>query len=185
MILYSSKSNITVRYNKVMKKTTAKTKKSTTSETVAEALNVRIQKSQTRFKRVRNPEGPDIGIGNFFLLIDITASLEDIYIPLSIASGKKTTGFVYQIEGTAQGSISTTDISCSGKGVTQVTLGTILYAKIPKGMTATFRIVIEIRGRMNNSYAIGINRIHYKYNPSDARYEKYLKEIRSTNLKLS
>ncbi len=142
-------------------------------------IKVRVQKAQAHFKRVRNPEGPDIGIGDFFLLVDVTAVTDTVYIPISIASGKKATGFVYQIEGTAKGAISTTSISCKGKGVTQITLGTIVYAKIPKGMTATFRIVIEIRGKVGNTYGITINLIHYKRNPSDARYEKYTEEVSS------
>ncbi len=142
-------------------------------------LKVRVQKSQARFKRIRDPKGPDSGVGEFFLLLDITALEETVCIPISIASGKKPTGFVYQIEGTAEGSISTTDISCKGDGVTQITLGTILYAKIPKGKTATFRILVEMRGKVGKSYTIAINRINYKFDPSDARYEKYQNEIRT------
>ncbi len=144
-----------------------------------ERIKVRVEKAQARFKRIRNPEGPDSGIGEFFLLVDVTAVTDTVHIPISIASGKKPTGFVYQIEGTATGAIVTTDISCKGKGVTQITLGTIVYAKVPKGMTATFRIVIEIRGRVGNTYGIIINRIHYKRTLSDARYEKYTEEVSS------
>lgn len=148
-----------------------------------EPIKVRVGKSQGRFKRVRNPDAPDFGIGEFFLLVDVTALEKTIYLPISLASGKKTTGFVYQIEGTATGTLVTTDISCKGEGVTQVTLGTILYAKIPKGATATFRILVEIKGKVGKEYKIVLNRIHYKYNTSDARYERYLKEISSKALK--
>lgn len=148
-----------------------------------EAIKVRLQKSQARFKRIRNPQGRDSGVGEFFLLADITAIRETVYIPVSIASGKKPTGFVYQIEGTAEGTISRADVSCEGKGVTQVTLGTILYSKIPKGATATFRILITIGGFAEESYGIVISRINFKRNPSDARYEKYLKEITTKTLK--
>ncbi len=148
-----------------------------------DVLKIRVQKKQGRFKRIRNPKGPDGGVGEFFLLVDITAVKEAVYIPLTIASGKKPTGFIYQIEGTAEGAISTTDISCKGEGVTQITLGTILYAKIPKGMTATFRILVEMRGKANKAYKIVITRINYKFDTSAARYEKLLSEISSTTLK--
>lgn len=145
-------------------------------------LEVRVQKSQGRYKRIRDPKGPDSGIGEFFLLMDIAAQEKTAYIPISIASGKKPTGFVYQIEGTAPGAISTTDISCTGRGVTQIISGTILYAKIPKGKTATFRILVEMRGKAGKEYTILFERIHYKFDPSDARYQKFEEEIRSKTL---
>lgn len=147
-------------------------------------ISVRVGKSQARFKRIRGP-GPDAGIGEFFFLIDITALEEAVYVPLSIASGKKPTGFVYQIEGTAKGEIMTTDISVGGTGVTQVTLGTILYAKVPKGKTAIFRILVEMRGRAGGTYGVVVNRIHYKATPSDARYMKFSEELRSKSIKFS
>ncbi len=132
---------------------------------------------------MRVPEGRDIGAGEFFLLVDITAVSEAIYIPLSIASGKKPTGFVYQIEGTGEGIISTTTISVKGDGVTQVTLGTILYAKIPAGKTATFRILVEMRGQLGKAYSIVINRIQYKFDANEARYQKTPQEIKTKTLK--
>jgi hypothetical protein len=90
---------------------------------------------------------------------------------------------VYQIEGTSEASLSTTDISCSGKGVTQITLGTILYCKIPAGKTATFRLLIQVRGKTGGEYRIVINRINYKFAPTDARYEKYTDELSTKTLK--
>ncbi len=149
------------------------------------ALEVRVQKKQARFRRVRESKGPDSGIGEFFLLLDVTAENADVYIPLSIASGKKPTGFVYQIEGTKEGTISTTSISCSGTGVTQITLGTILYCKIPAGKTASFRILIEMRGKAGSEYTVAITRIHYKHDPSTARYEKFEKTIPGQRLRFS
>ncbi|HVU80022.1 MAG TPA: hypothetical protein VHD37_01520 [Candidatus Paceibacterota bacterium] len=131
-----------------------------------------VQESQARLKRVHNPGGNDTGIGEFFIALDIIALQETVYVPISIASGKKPTGFVYQIEGTGEGSISTTDISCRGDGVSDITLGTLLYAKIPQGKTATFRISIQMKGNPSREYRILINRISYKLNPSDARYKK-------------
>lgn len=137
------------------------------------AIATRIKKSQTRFKRINDPEGRDRGAGEFFLLLDITAKHETIYIPISIASGKKPTGFVYQIEGTAPGEIETTEIKVEGAGITQITAGTILYAKIPKGSTATFRILVKMRGKLHKTYRIIIDRINYKFDPNDARYQRY------------
>ena len=150
---------------------------------VAEAgIQVKVQKKEARFKRIRVP-GPDAGIGEFFLLIDITAAGGDVYIPISIASGKKPTGFVYQIEGTKEGTISTTSISCKGVGVTQITLGTILYCKIPAGKTASFRILIEMKGKVGSEYGVAINRINYKRDPSDARYKQFLELLPGKYLK--
>lgn len=149
------------------------------------ALKVQVQKKQARFKRVRESKGPDSGIGEFFLLLQVTALKNDVYIPLSIASGKKPTGFVYQIEGTKEGTISTTSISCTGAGVTQITLGTILYCKIPAGKTAIFRILIEMRGKAGSEYSVTITRIHYKHDPSVARYEKFSETISGQRLRFS
>lgn len=137
-----------------------------------EFLKVKVQKSQARFTRIKTPGEEDVGHGEYFLLLDITALKEDVYIPISIASGKKATGFIYQIEGTAEGKIFTTDLTCRGDGVTKITLGTLLYAKIPTGKTASFRIQVEIRGGISKEYKIVINRINYKLNPSDARYKR-------------
>ncbi len=148
-----------------------------------EFLQFKLQKSQARFERIRRPNEPDLGHGEFFLLLDITAREKTLYLPISIASGKKSTGFIYQIEGTAEGTISTTDISCRGEGVAKVTLGTLLYAKIPAGKTASFRILIEMRGGVGKEYKIVINRINYKFSPSDARYIRFDTEISSKTVK--
>jgi hypothetical protein len=149
---------------------------------VDEFINVKVQKTQSRFERIKNPNGADQGIGRYLLVIDINSKKQDVYIPVSIASGKKTTGFMYQIEGTSKGAISTTDISCRGEGATQITLGTLLYCKIPAGKKASFRIQFEIKGKIGKAYKIIINRINYKLSPSDVRYKQYLKEVISRNL---
>jgi len=142
----------------------------------------KIKESRTHFKDARNAEGRRVGHGQFFLLINIIALQGTVYIPISLASGKKPTGFVYQIEGTAQGLIATTDISCKGDGVATVTLGTLVYAKIPQGKTATFRIVVDMTGSLNDVYKIIFSRINYKLDPSDARYKKFDAEIASKPL---
>ncbi len=148
-----------------------------------EFIDIKVEKSQTGFKRIKVPGERDIGHGEFFLLLNITALKEDIYIPLSIASGKKATGFIYHIEGTAEGTIYTTNLSARGDGITKITLGTLLYVKIPAGKVADFRMLIEIRGGTSKEYKVVINRINYKLNPSDARYKRLDVEINSKVLK--
>ncbi len=156
-------------------------KKVTTAH--ATPLRVRISKSQARFTRIRDPHGPDEGIGDFFTLLEVTALTDAVCIPVSIASGKKPTGFVYQIEGTGESSLSTAEISCTGAGVMQVVSGTIRYAQIQKGKTATFRIRIRMRGKVGKEYSIVFERIHWKKQVSDARYERYLDPAKSKILK--
>src|SRR3954466_1362613 len=96
-------------------------------------LRIRVQDTKESFKRTYVADGPDPVLGRFTFILDITALLGDLYIPLSVASGKKPTGFIYQIEGTVPGSLSTTDISAKGDGILQITLGTIVYCHIPAG----------------------------------------------------
>lgn len=148
-----------------------------------EAMVLKVQKKQASFKRTRVKDGPDVVAGSFFLLIDVSATNETLFIPISIASGKKPTGFVYQIEGTGEATISTTDISCKGDKLSQVRLGTLVYAKIPVGTTGTFRIIIEMRGKVGKSYKIMIAKINYKHDPSDARYQVLQKDISTNYLK--
>ncbi|MFM2374344.1 MAG: hypothetical protein RLZZ234_339 [Candidatus Parcubacteria bacterium] len=152
------------------------------NNTITDALKVKVTKKGERFTRVKNPNGPDSAVAEFFLLVDITPTSSTIYIPLSIASGKKPTGFVYQIEGTKQATIMGADISCKGSGVTQIALGTLRYAKIPKGTKATFRIHVEVAAFMHHTYHITLNRINYKHDPSDARYKHYDEGIESGTL---
>jgi hypothetical protein len=146
-------------------------------------IYVSVKEANAQFKRIRVVGGEDIGRGEFFMHLDVTALKEDVYIPLSLASGKKPTGFVYQIEGTAQGSIATSEVSCKGDGITKVVLGTLVYAKIPKGSIANFRIAIDMRGVLGREYKVGISRINYKLNPDDARYKKFDALIETKMLK--
>ncbi len=146
-------------------------------------LTVKVPKSQARFRKIKDAEGNDIGQGEFFLLLDITASKETVYIPLSVASGKKAVGFIYHIEGTAAGEIHSTNITCTGDGITKITLGTLLYAKIPATKTASFRISIEMRGKTSKEYKVAINRINYKLDPSDARYQRLDLEVATDSVK--
>ncbi len=145
-------------------------------------IGVKIKKKQARAERIKLDDAKDKVLAKFYLEIEITAKQESVFIPLSIASGKKTAGFMYQIEGTAPGSIATADIKTRGEGVTQVTVGTLLYAKIPTGKTATFQIHATVRGLYGNAYKIVFTRLNYKLNLTDARYQQYLKEIHSESI---
>lgn len=158
-------------------------KKTKTADAGDEFISIKVQKSQARFRRIKVPGEDDIGHGEFFLLLDITAASETVYIPISVASGKKVVGFIYHIEGTAKGEIYTTDISCKGDGITKITLGTLLYAKIPAGKTASFRIYIQMRGKTSKEYKVAINQINYKLDPSDARYKKLELEVGTKSVK--
>lgn len=143
---------------------------------------IKMAKSQSRFTRIRKEEEKDIGIGEFLLVVDINAVHETVYVPLSIASGKKPAGFVYQIEGTGEGSIANASVEVHGEGSTLITLGTIRYCKIPKGKKGTFRMQVQIRGNIGKTYTIVINQVHFKLNPEDSRYKKSLKPLRTRPL---
>lgn len=146
-------------------------------------IRVRVRSIKESARKIPVPEKPDPVLGKFWFDVDVSAGPRDVYVPLSVASGKKPTGFVYQIEGTTEGTISTTDISCEGDGITQVTLGTLLYAKIPALMTASFRIRIEMRGRLGKSYRVVLRQINFKLDPGDARYQKLPQDISGKMLK--
>lgn len=149
-------------------------------------FRLRFEQIQKNFKKVHDTEGNVSGMGQFLFHLEITAVEETLYVPLSISSGKKPTGFVYQIEGTGESGIVTTDISLRDvkeSAVTQILLGTIAYVEIPKDMAATFRIRIDFEGKLGEEYAISITHIDYKYDPSDARYQKYAEEIRTDTLR--
>lgn len=99
--------------------------------------------------------------------------------------GKKVAGFMYQIEGTAFGTIVTAEVRARGSGVSQVTLGTLRYAKIPAGKTVSFEIRTTIRGELRKTYKIVFTRLNYKLNLSETRYRQYLKEIHSDSVAFS
>lgn len=150
-----------------------------------ENITVKVKKDQARFERVKVEGAKDKAFGNFFIAIDITSKKSDVFIPLSIASSQKPTGFMYLIEGTGEGSVSNADVTVRGDGVTQVTVGTLKYARIPATKTATFRIQITIKGKVGKTYKITITRINYKLALTDARYQQYLKPIVSDSVNLS
>jgi hypothetical protein len=80
----------------------------------ATALTVKVKKTDARFTRIKNPKGKDGALCEFFMQVDITPTHSAVYIPLSIASGKKPAGFVYSIEGTAKGEIDTANVEVRG-----------------------------------------------------------------------
>lgn len=146
-------------------------------------IHVQVRKSNAHFRRIHERGKAESGAGKFFLLIDITAPKKDVFVPVSIASGKKPTGFIYEIVGTAEGIIATTNITSEGDAVSQITLGTIVYCKIPAMKTGTFRVQVETRGKIGGEYKVVINRINYKYDPSDARYEKLVADFESESVR--
>jgi hypothetical protein len=157
-----------IRYTNLMDMVPGEAQKTLGNEHVFCKLNGSKAYFLKKIYRLRDARGQ----GQFNLSLNIIGLTETVYIPLSLASGKKPTGFIYQIEGTAEGAISTAKISCQGEGITQITLGTLRYVKIPRGKTANFEMIFHIEGDYGREYKIVINRINYKLTPSDARYKK-------------
>ncbi|MBY0309798.1 hypothetical protein K2Q16_01495 [Patescibacteria group bacterium] len=155
------------------------------AEGIDDYITVKLKKSTARYDVTRKRGEPDKGAGKFFLQINIITKKEAVFIPLSIASGKTVTGFMYQIEGTGEGLITTAEVDCRGEGVTQVTIGTLLFAKLPPGATGEFRIQVTTRGQKGKTYKVTINRINYKLTIADARYQQYIKPIVSDQVKFS
>lgn len=151
---------------------------------ISDHLTVKLTTNQAHFKRTETRDGENKNFGIFYLQIDVTAKAATIYIPISIASGKKPTGFLYHIEGTAAGSIGTADIKCRGESMTEVTIGTIQFAKIPPKTTATFTIQVTMEGKRAKVYTINLPRINYKLSLNAARYMTYTKELRSRSVTL-
>lgn len=151
------------------------------------SIKVELESTGSRFNkpRVSDAANKDVGSGKFFLSLNVTALTSSVYVPISIASGKKTVGFIYQIEGTAAGEISSTEITCSGDEVTKLTVGTLLFAKIPVGKTAGFRMEIDINGQLKKEYRIIVNQVSYKLDPKDTRYKKLDVELGTKWLKFS
>ncbi len=156
--------------------------KANKAEGIDAYITVKVDTNQAHFQRIKKKDVEDKAVGNFLLELAVSATQQPVFIPLSIASGKKPAGFLYQIEGTAEGMLAGASVTCRGDGVTQVTLGTLLYAKIPTGKTASFRIQATIRGKFGKTYKIIISRINYKLTLSDARYQQYFKEIVSDTI---
>jgi hypothetical protein len=148
-------------------------------------VEVKVRKNQGRFERVKKKGAEDKAFGHFFLRVDVLAEEADIFIPLSIATGKNVAGMMYQIEGTDTASPERASLEVRGEGVSQVTIGTLVFAKVPKGSTGSFEVRVLIRGSFGKTYTLVFTRLNYKLQLSDARYQQYLKEIRSETVKFS
>lgn len=143
---------------------------------------IHTQKTDEYFNKSRSIKGPDTSFGKYFLMLEVTARKETIYLPISIGSGKVSTGFVYQVEGTAKGK-GTAEISSKGTGILKVTAGSIVYAKIPAGKLGTFKMVVEVTGARGKEYRVAITRVNYKLNPNDSRYKRLVLEVPTKTLK--
>ncbi len=148
-------------------------------------ITVTVVKNQGRLQKLADQEVKEMLVGKFFIELSVTAKQQAVFVPLSVASGKKTAGFMYYIEGTAPGLISRADVQVRGDEVSQVTLGTLLFAKIPAGTTASFTIQATIRGTQSKRYKLVFSRLNYKLHLTDTRYVQYLKEIHSPSVLLS
>ncbi len=148
-------------------------------------IDVKVKKSQSRFERVKKKGFPDKAFGHFFLRIEILAEQADIYVPLSIASGKKVAGLMYHIEGTDTATIEKASLDVRGEGISQVTVGTLVFAKIPKGRKGLFEVRTTLRGSFGKKYRLVFTRLNYKLQLSDVRYQQYLKEIPSDQVSFS
>jgi hypothetical protein len=148
-------------------------------------IEVKIVKNQARFERVKKKGVADRALGHFFLRIEILAEQRDVFVPLSIATGKKVAGMMYYIEGTDTATPEQSELTVRGEGVTQVTLGTLVFAKVPEGRRAIFEMRVTIAGSLAKTYRLIITRLNYKLALTDARYQQYRKEIRSAGVKFS
>ncbi len=146
---------------------------------------VKITKNQARYERSHALGASPNGVGKFFMLVTVTAKKQDVLIPLSMASGKRTAGFMYIIEGTGEATIATTSVTTTGDQVSHLTIGTLQFCKIPAGSTAVFRILVTTRGQAGKTYQVIISRLNYKLLLSEARYLQYLKPLPSKPLKFS
>ncbi len=130
----------------------------------------------TRVRKLPGSRGSLSVSGSYVLFLDVTADKETIFLPVSIASGRKSTGFIYYTEG-AKVVGSNAEITVSGDGITMVASGTIPYCKIPVGKTAHFKIFADVDVESTRQYKFVISRINYKLNPNDARYKRFITEI--------
>lgn len=154
-------------------------------EGIDEYVSIKVTKRNTRFIRTKIDGAPDKAVGHFNTTIGITAKKSPVLVPLSIATGKAVTGFMYYIEGEREGSVVSASVTARGDGSTQVAVGTLTFLKIPAGKTAEFNTTIAVRGKVGKQYHVVISRINYKLALSDARYQQYLKPIMSKSLDFS
>ena len=141
----------------------------------AEQLRIQVTNRTKHFRKITDSKGNVLGEGTFSLHLVLTPATGTLYVPLSIASGKKPTGLVYLINGTGESSIVTAHVEIrdiKASGVREILLGTIRYVEIPQGVTATLRVRLTMRGRIGKEYSVLIARMQYKTHLSDTRYQK-------------
>ncbi len=151
----------------------------------APPMTVRVIRTQSHFYKSKLPSQEEYkgkGLGTYFLLFEITAGPDALYIPISIATGRKSAGFLYVVEGDGTGTPTALIQGKGGKEVSTVTSGSIVYTKIPGGKTAAFIVNAEIVGTTEHSYRIVVNTISYKTNPNEYRYKKFHTELGTDSL---
>ncbi len=145
---------------------------------------LRIKKSQAFLGRAKGDRKfiPNI-YGRYFLAVEVQAVSNTLYIPISIGSGRKSTGFIYVIEGDTE-SKSTASVDYEGKGASIITSGSISYCKIPSGRMALFKVRANVYGTPGQKYKFSLSRINYKINPNDLRYKKFLTDLSTESIRL-
>ncbi len=154
-------------------------------EGIDQYVTIKQKKQKTSFVRVKVETGPDRATGTFVIEIAITAKSVPVFVPLTIASGKTTSGFMYHIDGTSESAIGRAGVSVSGEGVKRITIGSLDYAELPPTVTGLFQLEVVIKGRVGQTYQVVINRINYKLALTDTRYQQYLKPLPSKHLRLA
>ncbi len=147
------------------------------------AIAVDVEKTDAHFSEAYDKDRTDkTGYAKFLIVLNVTAGDDSVYVPVSIGSGRVSTGFVYQIEGSDVGT-GTASISSSGEKLTLVSAGSIKYCKISPRMTVEFKMSVHVSGTMKKEYSINIARINYKFNPNDSRYKRFLIDISTKRVK--
>lgn len=139
-------------------------------------VSIQVIESEARISKIPQPRGSYTLLGKYAVFIDVTAIKETLYLPVSIGSGRKSTGFIYLIEGATTVNSKAT-ISYKGEGTTIATSGSVSYCKIPVGKTASFKIFSDVEVVPSKKYRFVISRINYKLNPNDSRYKRLITEI--------
>ncbi len=151
----------------------------------APPMSVRVVRTQMHFYKDKLPRQAEYvgkGLGTYFLLFEITAGPDALFIPISIATGRKSAGFLYVVEGGGVGIPTALIQDKGGKEISIVTSGSIVYTKIPPGKTASFVLNAEIVGELERSYKLMVNTISYKTNPNDYRYKKFQSDLGTETL---
>ncbi|MFM2423795.1 MAG: hypothetical protein RLZZ70_182 [Candidatus Parcubacteria bacterium] len=154
-------------------------------EGIDQYVSIKSKKQQAKFQRVKIESGRDKATGTYMIEIAVTAKTQPVYIPLTIASGKTTSGFMYHINGTDESSIGRAGVVVTGEGVKRITIGSLDYAELAPKVTGLFQLEVVIKGRVGQTYQIIVNRINYKLTLTDPRYQQYLKPIESKVLRFA